>query len=85
MGNNVMIYIDDIQHCNPEFLQKFISLCDGQRKIEGVYKGVGQSYDLRGKKVAVVMAGNPYTESGKIQNPRYASQQSRCIQSWRYA
>ena len=65
MGNNVMIYIDDIQHCNPEFLQKFISLCDGQRKIEGVYNGVSQSYDLRGKKVAVVMAGNPYTESGE--------------------
>lgn len=70
MGNNVMIYIDDIQHCNPEFLQKFISLCDGQRKIEGVYNGVGQTYDLRGKKVAVVMAGNPYTESGtKFQIP----------------
>lgn len=65
MGNNVMIYIDDIQHCNPEFLQKFISLCDGQREIDGVYQGVGQSYDLRGKKVAVVMAGNPYTESGE--------------------
>jgi hypothetical protein len=64
MGNNVMIYLDDIQHCNPEFLQKFISLCDGQRKIEGVYNGTGQTYDLRGKKVAVVMAGNPYTESG---------------------
>ncbi len=70
MGNNVMIYIDDIQHCNPEFLQKFIPLCDGQRRIEGVYKGVGQTYDLRGKKVAVVMAGNPYTESGsKFQIP----------------
>lgn len=65
MGNNVMIYIDDIQHCNPEFLQKFISLCDGQRKIEGVYNGVSQTYNLRGKKVAVVMAGNPYTESGE--------------------
>ncbi len=64
MGNNVMIYVDDIQHCNPEFLQKFISLCDGQRKIEGVYNGKAQSYDLRGKKVSVVMAGNPYTESG---------------------
>lgn len=64
MGNNVMIYLDDIQHCNPEFLQKFISLCDGQRKIEGVYNGIGETYDLRGKKVAVVMAGNPYTESG---------------------
>ncbi|MHB8129890.1 MAG: ATP-binding protein, partial [Mobilitalea sp.] len=65
MGNNVMIYLDDIQHCSPEFLQKFISLCDGQRKIDGVYKGISQSYDLRGKKVAVVMAGNPYTESGE--------------------
>jgi hypothetical protein len=65
MGNNVMIYVDDIQHCNPEFLQKFISLCDGQRKIEGVYNGIGETYDLRGKKVAVVMAGNPYTESGE--------------------
>ncbi|NLL06745.1 MAG: AAA family ATPase [Clostridiaceae bacterium] len=70
MGNNVMIYIDDIQHCSPEFLQKFISLCDGQRRIEGVYNGVGQTYDLRGKKVVVVMAGNPYTESGtKFQIP----------------
>jgi hypothetical protein len=29
MGNNVMLYLDDIQHTNPEFLQKFISLCDG--------------------------------------------------------
>ncbi|NEN23682.1 AAA domain-containing protein [Cryomorpha ignava] len=64
MGDNVMIYLDDIQHCNPEFLQKFISLCDAQRKIEGVYKGKSKTYDLRGKKVSVVMAGNPYTESG---------------------
>lgn len=70
MGNNVMIYLDDIQHCNPEFLQKFISLCDGQRKIEGVYKGQSKTYDFRGKKVCVVMAGNPYTESGaKFQIP----------------
>ncbi|MDM8538375.1 AAA family ATPase, partial [Desulfobacterales bacterium HSG17] len=64
MGDNVMLYLDDIQHCNPELLQKFISLCDAQRKIEGVYKGTSQTYDLRGKKVVVVMAGNPYTESG---------------------
>ncbi|MCP5049572.1 MAG: AAA family ATPase, partial [bacterium] len=70
MGNNLMIYVDDIQHCNPEFLQKFISLCDAQRKIEGVYNGVSRTYDLRGKKIAVVMAGNPYTESGeKFQIP----------------
>ncbi|QDT44585.1 ATPase involved in DNA repair [Gimesia alba] len=70
MGDNVMIYLDDIQHCNPEFLQKFISLCDAQRKIEGVYQGETRTYDLRGRKVAVVMAGNPYTESGeKFQIP----------------
>ncbi len=70
MGDNVMIYLDDIQHCNPEFLQKFISLCDGQRKIEGVFKGRPRTYDLRGRKVAVVMAGNPYTEiGGKFQVP----------------
>ena len=70
MGDNVMIYLDDIQHCHPEFLQKFISLSDGQRKIEGVYKGKSKTYDLRGKKVCVVMAGNPYTESGdKFQIP----------------
>lgn len=65
MGDNVMIYLDDIQHCNPEFLQKFISLCDAQRKIEGVYKGQAKTYDFRGKKVCVIMAGNPYTESGE--------------------
>jgi len=64
MGDNVMIYLDDIQHCNPEFLQKFISLCDATRKMEGVFRGRSKTYDLRGKKVAVVMAGNPYTESG---------------------
>ena len=34
MGDNIMIYLDDIQHCHPEFLQKFISLCDAQRKVE---------------------------------------------------
>ncbi|MCC2548155.1 DNA repair ATPase [Hymenobacter sp. BT175] len=66
MGDNVMIYVDDIQHCNPEFLQKFISLCDAQRKIEGVYQGRARTYDFRGRKVCVVMAGNPYTESGDV-------------------
>ena len=65
MGNNVMLYLDDIQHTNPEFLQKFISLCDGSRRIDGVWKGKSKTYDLRGKKFAVVMAGNPYTESGE--------------------
>ncbi|MBT8494304.1 MAG: DNA repair ATPase [Deltaproteobacteria bacterium] len=65
MGNNVMLYVDDIQHTHPEFLQKFISLCDAQRRIEGVWKGRTRTYDLRGKKFCVIMAGNPYTESGE--------------------
>lgn len=66
MGNNVMLYVDDIQHTHPEFLQKFISLCDGTRRIEGVWKGRTRTYDMRGKKFCVVMAGNPYTESGEL-------------------
>ena len=65
MGTNVMLYLDDIQHTSPELLQKFISLCDAQRKIEGVWRGKTRTYDLRGKKFCVVMAGNPYTESGE--------------------
>jgi hypothetical protein len=64
MGNNVMLYLDDVQHTDPELLQKFISLCDGQRRIEGVWNGRTRTYDLRGKKFCVVMAGNPYTETG---------------------
>lgn len=66
MGNNVMLYVDDIQHTHPEFLQKFISLCDGTRRIEGVWRGRTKTYDMRGKKFCVVMAGNPYTESGEV-------------------
>jgi len=65
MGNNVMLYLDDIQHTHAEFLQKFISLCDGTRRIEGIWQGQSHTYDLRGKKFAIVMAGNPYTESGE--------------------
>ncbi|MEU9858731.1 DNA repair ATPase [Streptomyces sp. NPDC047974] len=55
-GNNVLLYLDDIQHCSPEFLQKFIPLCDATRTLNG--------HDLRGKRFAVCMAGNPYSESG---------------------
>ena len=65
MGDNVMLYLDDIQHSGPEFLQRFISLCDSTRRIEGVWKGRPRTYDLRGRKFCVVMAGNPYTESGE--------------------
>ncbi|GHU29692.1 hypothetical protein AGMMS50256_15120 [Betaproteobacteria bacterium] len=70
MGNNVMLYLDDIQHTNPEFLQKFIALADGTRRIEAVRMvgnaGEPQTCDLRGKRFAIVMAGNPYTESGDV-------------------
>ncbi|WP_276485317.1 DNA repair ATPase [Paraflavitalea pollutisoli] len=65
MADNVMLYVDDIQHCSPEFLQKFISLADGQRKMDGIFEGDSKTYDLRGKRFCVVMAGNPYTESGE--------------------
>ncbi|WP_410630512.1 DNA repair ATPase [Amycolatopsis sp. cmx-4-83] len=64
-GNNVLLYLDDIQHTSPELLQKFISLCDAQRRMEGVWNGRTRTYDLRGKRFAVCMAGNPYTEQGK--------------------
>lgn len=65
MGSNVLLYLDDIQHTNPELLQKFISMTDAQRRMEGVWRGRTRTYDLRGKRFAVVMAGNPYTESGE--------------------
>ncbi|MDY7093668.1 MAG: DNA repair ATPase [Acidobacteriota bacterium] len=65
MGNNVLLYLDDIQHTSSELLQKFISLCDAQRRVEGVWRDHTRTYDLRGKRFAVCMAGNPYTESGE--------------------
>ena len=65
MGNNILLYLDDIQHTHPELLQKFISLCDAQRRMEGVWHGRSRTYDLKGKRFAVCMAGNPYTESGE--------------------
>ena len=61
MGNNVMLYVDDIQHTHPEFLQ---SLCDGTRRVEGVEGGPRPT--TCGRKFCVVMAGNPYTESGEV-------------------
>ena len=66
MSNNVMLYLDDIQHTNPEFLQKFISLTDGTRRVDGVWKGETKTYDMRGKRFCIIMAGNPYTESGEV-------------------
>ncbi|MGA5407222.1 DNA repair ATPase [Streptomyces lavendulocolor] len=56
-GNNVLLYLDDIQHTSPELLQRFVPLCDATRTLGG--------HDLRGKRFAVCMAGNPHTESGR--------------------
>lgn len=64
MGDNVMFYVDDIQYCYLEFLQKFIFFCDVQCCIEGVYKGKVKIYDLWGSCFVVVMVGNFYIESG---------------------
>ncbi|MFF0729846.1 DNA repair ATPase [Streptomyces sp. NPDC004134] len=64
MGNNALLYLDDIQHTSPELLQRFVSLCDAQRRMEGVWDGSSRVFDLRGKRFAVCMAGNPFTESG---------------------
>jgi hypothetical protein len=64
MGTNTMCLIDDIQHLHPELLQRFISLCDATRRIEGVVDGAARSFDLRGKRFVMAMAGNPYTSAG---------------------
>jgi GNAT superfamily N-acetyltransferase len=66
MGNNVLLHLDDIQHTSPELLQRFIPLCDAQRRVDGVRAsdGLAVTHDLRGKRFAVSMAGNPFTESG---------------------
>ncbi|MYS19111.1 hypothetical protein GA0115240_10484, partial [Streptomyces sp. DvalAA-14] len=62
LGSNVLLQLDDIQHTSAELLRTFIPLCDAQRRIEGA----AGPYDLRGKRFAVSMAGNPYTESGRL-------------------
>jgi hypothetical protein len=64
-GSNVLLYLDDIQHVSAELLQKFIPLCDAQRRVEAVSDGVARSFDLRGRRFAVCLAGNPYTASGQ--------------------
>ena len=86
MGNNVLLYLDDIQHTSPELLQKFISLTDASRRMEGVWNGRTRTYDLRGKRFAVCMAGNPYTESGqRFRIPEHACQPGRRVEPGRRA
>ncbi|MFC1418403.1 DNA repair ATPase [Streptacidiphilus cavernicola] len=64
-GSNVLLHLDDIQHVSAELLQKFIPLCDAQRRIEAVSDGAAHSFDLRGRRFAVCLSGNPYTSSGQ--------------------
>lgn len=64
MGRNVMLFIDDIQFTSPELLSRFIPLADATRRIEGVVDGEAVTHDLRGRRFAVVMAGNPYSTGG---------------------
>lgn len=65
MGRNVVLFIDDVQFTSPELLSRFIPLADATRRIEGVSNGQATTYDLRGKRFAVVMAGNPYSSGGR--------------------
>ena len=64
-GSNVLLHVDDIQHVSAELLQKFIPLCDAQRRIEAVSDGAARSFDLRGRRFAVCLSGNPYTSTGR--------------------
>ena len=65
MGDNVMLYLDDIQHMQSRVAAEvhFTLRCDAKdrRCLQR------QDTHLRSarSKVAVVMAGNPYTESGE--------------------
>jgi MoxR-like ATPase len=65
LANHVMLFLDNIQQTHPTFLQKFTTLADTQRKIDGVWQGKPQTYHLRGKRFCLVMAGNPYANSGE--------------------
>ena len=64
MGRNVMLFIDDVQFTSPQFLSRFIPLADATRRVEGVVDGDATTFELRGKRFAVVMAGNPYSTGG---------------------
>lgn len=66
MGNNVMLFLDDIQHCHPTFLQQFTSLADAQRSIVGIWHGQARTYELRGKRFCLIMAGSLDPNTGDI-------------------
>ena len=70
-----MLYLDDIQHTTPSCCRSS-SRCatrSGRSRASGAAETA--TYDLRGKRFCVVMAGNPYTETGeKLPDPRHAGQ-----------
>ncbi|MCP5029107.1 MAG: DNA repair ATPase [Actinomycetia bacterium] len=68
-GRNVMLFLDDVQYTDPALLSRFIPLADATRRIEGVVDGEPTTFDLRGKRFCVVMAGNPYTTGGRFELP----------------
>ena len=86
MGNNVLLYLDDIQHTSPELLQKFISLCDAQRRMEGVWDGRTRTYDLRGQAVRGVHGRQPVHRVGQaVPDARHARQPGRRVEPRRRA
>ncbi len=86
MGNNVMLYLDDIQHTSPELLQKFISLCDAQRRIEGVWKGAHAHVRPARQEVRRVHGRQPVHRVGRaVPDPGHARQPRRHLQPRRHA
>jgi hypothetical protein len=65
MGNNVMLYLDDIQHTTPSCCRSSSRSATGSARSKASGSRATRTYDLRGKKFCVVMAGNPYTETGE--------------------
>ena len=58
-GNNMLLYLDDIQHTSPELLQKFIPLCDATRRVEGVRDGEPRTLRPAGQAVRRLHGGQP--------------------------
>ena len=81
MGDNVMIYVDDIQHTQPRVSPEVHQPL--RRPAEDRGRVAGQGHEpttCAARKVAVVMAGNPYTESGdEVQDPGHARQPRRYL------
>jgi hypothetical protein len=66
MGSNVMLYLDDIQHTSPSSCKSSSPWPTARAAWKACGRARPRSYDMRGKRFAIVMAGNPYTESGEV-------------------